>query len=86
MQRRQWHISLDSPVANPDSTLNSFNRQFQLNEAEQEAVKCAWPQEMGDTMFHIVNTYTRAAQLESLTAESSYRLQKTGGKILALLN
>jgi len=86
LQRRQWHISLDSPVANPDSTLNSFNRQFQLNEAEQEAVKWAWPQEMGDTMFHIVNTYTRAAQLESLTAESSYRLQKTGGKILALLN
>ena len=34
---------------------------------------------MGNTMFHVVNAYTRAAQFEGLSAEASYRLQKVGG-------
>jgi hypothetical protein len=37
-------------------------------------------------MFHVVNAYTRAAQMEGLSAESSYRLQKVGGNILGMLN
>ena len=40
----------------------SFNRQFGLNTQEKEAVEWAWPMEMGDTMFNVVNTYTSAAQ------------------------
>ena len=42
--------------------------------------------ESGDTMFNIVNTYTRASQMKSLPAESSYRLQRVGGNILSMLN
>jgi len=34
----------------------------------------------------VVNTYTRAAQFEGLTAEASYRLQRIGGNILGMLN
>ncbi len=41
--------------------------------------------EAGDTMFNVVNTYTRAAQYEGLDAESSYRLQRIGGNILGML-
>jgi hypothetical protein len=37
-------------------------------------------------MFHVVNTYTRAAAMDGLPAESSYRLQRVGGNILGLLN
>ena len=40
----------------------------------------------GDTIYNIVNVYTRAAQFEGLTAEVSYRLQKVGGNILGMLN
>jgi hypothetical protein len=56
-----------------------------LNEEERKAVEWAWPQEAGETMFHLVNAYTRAAQFVSLPAESAYRLQKTAGNILDML-
>ncbi|MGI6455041.1 MAG: hypothetical protein ACOX5R_05390 [bacterium] len=43
-------------------------------------------QEQGDTMFHIINTYTKSAQYPDLNAESQFRLQRTGGSTLAMLN
>lgn len=70
----------------PDSTLASFNRQFGLKAQEKEAVEWAWPIEMGDTMFAIVNTYTRVAQWDELSAESRFRLSRVGGNILGVLN
>ena len=75
-----YYISL-----NPESTIETFNRQFQLGKIEKEAVEWAWPLEAGDTMFNVVNTYTRAAQFEGLTAEASHRLQRVGGNILGML-
>ena len=41
---------------------------------------------MGPAMFHIVQTYTRAAQFDGLTAEESYKLQRVGGSILSMVN
>jgi hypothetical protein len=84
-QRTKFQISAETKVPDPFSTILNFNRQFQLGKPEQEAVEWAWPQEQGDTMFHIVNTYTRAAQFKDLPAETSYRLQKVGGNILGML-
>jgi hypothetical protein len=85
-QRNQWALSTESKVAQPESTIKSFNRQFTLDKTECEAVEWAWPIESGDTMFHIINTYTRSSQYDSLNAEQSYHLQRVGGCILALLN
>jgi hypothetical protein len=85
-QRSQFQLSMESPVDDPLSTMNSFNRQFGVNNDEKEALAWAWPYEIGNTMFHVVNAYTRAAQMEGLSAESSYRLQKVGGNILGMLN
>jgi hypothetical protein len=51
----------------------------------REAVEWGWNQEAGDTMFHLVNAYTRAAQFEGLSAKASYRRQKVGGMILGML-
>ena len=85
-QKSQFLLSMDSPVDDPLSTINNFNRQFQLKEPERSAVEWAWPHEMGDTMFNIVNTYTRASQFPELSAESSYQLQRVGGNILGMLN
>jgi hypothetical protein len=63
---RQISISMESPVENPSATLDSFNRQFQLNEQERSAVEWAWPQEAGDTMFAVFNTYTRATPVRGI--------------------
>jgi len=63
----------------------NFTPQFQIGEKEREAVKWGWEQEAGNTMFHVVNAYTRAAQFEGLSAEASYRLQKVGGMVLGMV-
>ena len=85
-QRHQIGLSMESPVDDPLKTIESFNRQFGLNEDERQAVEWAWPQEAGDTMFAVVNSYTRAAQFAGLSAESSYKLQRVGGNVLGMLN
>lgn len=85
-KREQFKLSIESQVDNPESTIETFNRQFQLGKVEKDAVTWAWPLEAGDTMFNVVNTYTRAAQFEGLTAESSFRLQRIGGNILGMMN
>ena len=78
--------SLDSSIDNPHTTTGNFNRQFQLRENEREAVEWAWPEKEGRTMFNVVQTYTRTAHFEGLSAEGYYRLQKVGGEILAMVN
>ena len=84
-QKSQFQISMESKVDDPLATINRFNSQFLLGSSEKEAVEWAMPFEMGNTMFNIVNTYTKAAQYEPLSAESRFRLQKTGGQILSML-
>jgi len=84
-QRNQFRFSMESKVDNPTMTLESFNRQFQLSKPEKGAVESAWPQESGDRMFNIVQTYTRAANAKDLSAESSHKLQKVGGMILDMV-
>ncbi len=85
-QRDKFRLSVASKVDDPQSTMKSFNRQFQLSEIEKKAVERAWPMEAGDTMYNIIQAFTRAAQYPGLSAESNYRLQKVGGDILAMLN
>ncbi len=81
-----FKISMDSPVDNPESSIASFNRQFQLNKIEQESVAWGWAHDVGESMFHIIQAYTKGAQHKDLSAESSYKLQRTGGNILAMVN
>jgi hypothetical protein len=85
-QKHQIGLSMESPVDDPLKTIESFNRQFNLNQPQKDAVEWAWPQEVGDTMFAVVNTYTRASQFKDLSAENSYQLQRAGGNILGMLN
>jgi hypothetical protein len=85
-QKHKIGLSMESRVDDPLKTIESFNRQFQLNQPQKDAVEWAWPQEAGDNMFAVVNTYTRASQMKGLPAESSYRLQRVGGNILEMLN
>jgi len=85
IQKRQLKISLESKVENPAATIESFNRQFGLNDDERKAVKWGTEIEYGETMFAIVNCYTKASQHEGLPSESSYKLQRVGGMILSMV-
>jgi len=84
-KKSQFLMSLETPVDHPVATLESFNRQFLLGKDERKAVEWGWGLEAGETMFHIVNAYTRASRFEGLTAEASHRLQTVGGNILGML-
>jgi hypothetical protein len=84
-QSAKFKISLDTKVSEPKATIQSFNRQFQLDMLEQTAVEYGWEKEAGYTMFHIVNSYTSGAHYPSLPAHSIYKLQKVGGQILAMV-
>ena len=85
-QAEQFKFSLESPVDNPDETFNTFNRQFQLDKPEKTAVEWGWEYEPGSTMFHIINSFTKAAQYPELPAQSQYKLQRIGGEILEMVN
>jgi hypothetical protein len=84
-QRDKFKISIESKVDNPLATIQAFNRQFALGQLETKAVEWGYEFEPGGNMFAIVNAYTRGAQFPDLSAESGYRLQKTGGQILAMV-
>jgi len=84
-KKDQFRLSVESKVEHPEMTINSFNNQFQLNKAEKEAVEWALPLEYGQTMFHVINVYTKAAQYPELPADSGYKLQKVGGMILEMV-
>jgi len=77
-------VASQSRVDDPLATLRSFNRRFLVSRAGTEAVVRAWEAEPGQTMFHIINAYTRAAQDRGLSVEESNRLERVGGQILAL--
>ncbi len=84
-QQQQFQFSLESKVDNPESTMMLFNRQFALGEQEKQAVEWGWIFEAGETMYNIVNAYTKASQYDGLPAESSHKLQRVGGQILGMV-
>ncbi len=84
--RQQLVMSLESHVKEPKKTLQALNRQFLLQKGEVEAVDWAWIYEYGESMYHIVNTYTKAAQHRGLAADSAFRLQRVAGTILGMMN
>ena len=83
--QNRLQISTETLVHHPGETFDSFNRRFQITGKQAEVVEMAWERERGNTMFHIINAYTRAAQFTGLTAEETYKLEKVGGLILALV-
>lgn len=81
----RFMISTQTEVDNPESTIDTFARMFQITQDEAQIVKQAFYVEQGGTMFHIIQAFTRAAQDRSLSATDSYRLEKAGGAILGLV-
>jgi hypothetical protein len=81
----RFRISTQTHVSNPESTIETFARQFQIPQEEVQIIKAAFFLEQGATMFHIINAFTRAAQDGRLSAPSAYRLEKAGGAILGMV-
>ncbi len=84
-KKDQFRLSIESRVEHPEATINSFNNQFQLTKEEKEAVEWALPKEYGQTMYHVINVYTKASQYPGLPADGGYKLQKVGGTILEMV-
>jgi hypothetical protein len=84
-QQAQMVISINTPVHNPIQTIESFNKRFGLTLAEGEMVKASFAQELGQTMWNVIQAYTGSARAPELTVESAYRLERVGGQILALV-
>ena len=81
----RFMISTQTSVDNPEAAIDTFARQFQITQEETQIVKQAFYLEQGATMFHVINAFTRAAQEPNLTAAEAYKLERTGGQILALV-
>ncbi len=81
-QKSQFLISLQYSIEHPHAFIEHTNRQYQLSPPEKDAVEWSVPMELGNTMFHVINTYTKASQFPALSAEASYKLQRIGGSLL----
>jgi hypothetical protein len=84
-QQAQMVISINTPVHNPVQTIESFNKRFGLTQTEGEMVKASFAQELGQTMWNVIQAYTGSARSSELAVEAAYRLERVGGQILALV-
>jgi hypothetical protein len=80
--QEQFRISINSKVDHLEETFNVFFKRYQLNKTEIEAVDWGFQQDPGDTMFAVINAFTKGSQYDSLSPESNFKLMEVGGNIL----
>ena len=81
----EFKLSSESHVDDPISSIDIFSKRFGLSQNENEIVQQSFEQEPGNTMFHVINSYTAAAKTDGLTTADVYKLEKAGGQILTLV-
>jgi len=81
----RFRISTQSPVDNPQRSIEVFAKQFLIPQEQTQIIQQAFYLEPGATMFHIIQAFTRAAQVSGLTATDAYRLERAGGNILSMV-
>ena len=84
--KEQFRISLDTPVSDPEATIETINRQFQLDKLERDAVAWGYQHEPGESMFEIVQAYSKSPQKSGLPAYSCNRLERVAGQVVAAIN
>lgn len=84
-QEGKMRLSIESRVDLPQASIASFGRRFGLAKEEIQEVQNAWEHEPGDTLWSVIQAFTYAAKGSHLSAEQSYRFQRTGGMILSLV-
>ena len=83
--QNKMQISVNTPVGHPDQTIISFNACYSLNERMIQAVEWARGFEKSDTMFGVIQVYTKAAQFPLIGTEDAYKLERVGGTILSFV-
>jgi hypothetical protein len=83
-QQEKIRISIESKVDDPQATIASFGKQYQLSKEEITIAQAAWEEDPKYTLWNVIQAFTWAAKNEDLPAEVAYRFQKVGGQILAL--
>lgn len=81
----QLAISMDSHVDRPMESILSLGKKFGLDKEDIELVQNSLNLEYGNTMFHVINAFTRAAQHPTLEASDIYKMQRAGGQVLSLV-
>jgi len=84
-QKQRLTIAMDNRVTDPTQSLGFIGRQYGLDKEQRDAVDWAFAYEGGHTMFHIIQTLTKAAQYPKLTTEQSAQLQNVGGQVLSMV-
>lgn len=72
----------EARVPDPLGVIERINDRHKVTEREGKAVERAWERERGDRFFHVINTYTGAANDNGLKLDSRDKLQRIGGKLL----
>jgi hypothetical protein len=72
-------------VDDPGASIATFGKRYGLTKDEVEIVQNSWDQDPGFTLWSVIQAFTYAANDKSLPAETSYKLQRIGGQILALV-
>ena len=83
-QEEKIKISIESKVDDPEATIESFGKRFQLTKDEIAIAQAAWQEDPKYTLWNVIQAFTWAAKNEDLLAETAFKLQRTGGRILAL--
>ena len=59
--QNRFQISVQTPVDNPESTIDTFSRQFQIPQMQTEIVKQAFYLEQGADVSHHPGIYPRCS-------------------------
>ncbi|MBF0192779.1 MAG: DUF932 domain-containing protein [Magnetococcales bacterium] len=81
-QAQQNVARQDRVVRDLDQLFGTLNRRFELTKQERKAVAWGYAYDPGQTLFHVLNAYTKASQHSALTVHSSIRMQRVGGMIV----
>lgn len=68
-----------------NEVFDKINKRFSISEQEKEAVVWGFSHEVGNSLYHIINAYTKGAQYPVLSEDSRYRLEYTGGLVTGLV-
>lgn len=76
--------ALKVKIEEPEEMLLTLNDQYLLGENQRQAVDWALSQEKGNnSLFDLIQIYTKASQFETLSTQDRFRLQEVGGEILS---
>jgi hypothetical protein len=74
--------AVEVPLEDPESTIERLPRRYGLTQDEHEAVKVAWEEEQGSTLYNVINAITGGARNPDLSLDSRLRLESLAGDLL----